>query len=261
MNKLCVFSTNVKTYFMTRLINEVGQGLVIYNPRVDESLPEAKAVLVRTSGTFQDDHDLLELTKQRQTNIFNPIETLKIFRSKASQYEFFEQNKFSHLPWKKISDPLKLPEWTERVVVKPNRGQGGWGVRVLEKDDLYDWWLKQKNLGDLDYLLQPFMLEHQEFRVFFCGPTRITLKRKNASSVAANFNSGGDAERSSLPAMFLPEIERLIKLSGAIYGAIDLFIKDQQLIILELNTVPGIEQLEKVSGANIIQLLLTEIVS
>jgi glutathione synthase/RimK-type ligase-like ATP-grasp enzyme len=261
MNKLCVFSTNVKTYFMTRLINEVGQGLVIFNPQIESELPDAQAVLVRTSGVLRNDLDLAVLEKSHQTKIYNPLFSLKIFRGKASQYEFFEKNNFPHLPWKRMNGLFEIPVWGSKYLVKPDRGQGGWGIRVFDRKELLTWWSKQKVSGDLDYLLQPFMTDVQEFRVFFCGLGRIILKRKNSDRIPANFQSGGEAELSSLPSGFSSEIERLIKCSGAVYGAIDLFIKADQMFILELNTVPGIEQLEMVSGTNIIRSLLGELVN
>ena len=53
------------------------------------------------------------------------------------------------------------------------------------------------------------------------------------------------------------EIERLIEKSGAYYGAIDFILQDDQIYFLELNVVPGIEQLEKISGQNVLRPFLS----
>ena len=59
-----------------------------------------------------------------------------------------------------------------------------------------------------------------------------------------------------LPPEASSEIQRLIEMSKAHYGAIDLIIKDGIISILELNIAPGVEQLEKVTGENVVRELV-----
>src|SRR5690349_8413184 len=103
MNKLSVLSENVKTYFIKRLIEEVGESLSIHDPR-ESSGPFSEKILVRTTGVNRDDRDLAFLKAlPLPSKIFNPLRSLEIFRSKNSQYDFFQKNHLPHLPWRDLS--------------------------------------------------------------------------------------------------------------------------------------------------------------
>jgi glutathione synthase/RimK-type ligase-like ATP-grasp enzyme len=45
--------------------------------------------------------------------------------------------------------------------------------------------------------------------------------------------------------------------TGLDYGAIDFLIDGDQIYVIDINCVPGIEQLEAISGENIMRKLLT----
>lgn len=255
MNKICVIAKNKETHFIKRLIEEVGD-VALFDPWSDIEFPQASIYIGRTTGIHKSDLDLMMM--KSLPKLINPHDTLKRFRTKISQFQFMEEHDIPILPWVSIKNsdaliPEKFTVLYPEVVVKPDIGQGGWGVEVLTRDTLKSWMKKH----DKDYLLQPFIKNATELRYFFVqGQDPIVLKRKAKSGIAANFKNQGEAEVSALPDEFTPAIEKLINLSGAYYGAIDLFIDNGQLYVLELNTVPGIEQLEKVTGQNIISKLL-----
>lgn len=259
MNKFCIFAKNKETYFIKRLIEEVGD-VKLFDPWSDVDLPEAETYIARTTGVYHSDLDLLML--KSLPKVINSHESLKRFRSKSSQFLWMEEHGFSILPWLslKANDALTAEKFTvlyPEVVVKPDIGQGGWGLEVLYRKTIKSW----INKHDPDYLIQPFIKDATELRYFFIkGQDPIVLKRTSKSGIAANFRREGAAELAELPGKFQEELLRLVKLSGAHYGAIDLFIDHGRLYILELNTVPGIEQLEKVSGLNVIKLLLPSFV-
>jgi glutathione synthase/RimK-type ligase-like ATP-grasp enzyme len=261
MNKICVIAKNKETHFIKRLTEEVGQGgapegVALFDPWSDIEFPQARTYIGRTTGIHKSDLDLMMM--KSLPRLINPHDTLKRFRSKQNQYMWMEEHDLPILPWISIrnTDAITAEKFTvlyPEVVVKPDIGQGGWGVEVLTRDSLKGWLKKH----DPDYLLQPFIKHATELRYFFIkGADPIVLKRKAKTGIAANFKNQGEAEVASLPDKFTPVINKLIELSGAYYGAIDLFIQDDELFILELNTVPGIEQLEKVSGLNIMSKLL-----
>lgn len=266
MNKICVIAKNKETHFIKRLIEEVGQGgapqggaplgVALFDPWSDTEFPQAEVYIGRTTGIHHSDLDLMMM--KALPKLINPHDTLKRFRSKVNQYLWMEENDLPVLPWVSIrnTDAITAEKFTvlfPEVVVKPDIGQGGWGVEVLTRATLKSWMRKH----DPDYLLQPFVKDAVELRYFFIkGEEPVVLKRKARSGVAANFKNQGEAELSVLPEKFTQVVEKLIRLSGAYYGAIDLFIKDDEIFILELNTVPGIEQLEKVSKLNIMSKLL-----
>ena len=261
MNKLCIIAKNKKTYFINRLIEEVGIDVPVFNPWSDLEFPEAEKYIVRTTGVYHSELDLMLLKALPVESVVNPLDSLKRFRSKTSQYSWFESVDLPLLPWisLKDSDLVTLEKFSilyPEMVVKPHVGQGGWGIEVLKRDDLRRWSKRE----DKDYLLQPFIKDAIELRYFFIkGSRSIVLKRSARTGVAANFQKEGSAEVSSLPDEFQPEIDRLISMSGAHYGAIDLFIDHGRMFILELNTVPGIEQLEKVSQTNIMKSLISSL--
>lgn len=263
MNKLVVLTKNPKTYFIERLIKEVGEAHVqLFNPWADLILPEAAHYVVRTTGVYGSDLDLLMAQALPAERVINPIPALKRFRSKSVQYTWFEEQDFPVLHWLPLkgTDLLTIEKFFRlypEVVVKPLVGQGGWGIEVLTWKTFKSWW--KKKLGkDEAYLIQPFVKGAKELRYFFIGNDfSVTLERKSPTGIAANFRRQGSAEVSVLPQAFQETIQRVVEKSGAHYGAIDLLIDDNRLIILELNAVPGIEQLEQVTGLNIIGKLLS----
>ena len=262
MNKLVVVAKNPDTYFIKRLSEEVKQDhLAIFNPWQDLVMPEAERYLVRTTGVYGSDLDLLMLQSLPAEKVINPVSVLKRFRSKSSQYFWMEEENFPILHWL----PLKGTELITiekffrlypEVVVKPTIGQGGWGVEVLKWDQFKSWW-KKKQGKDENYLIQPLVRGAKEFRHFFIkGGQSYTLERKSASGIAANFQKQGAAQVAQLDSKALEILGLLVEKSEALYGAIDFFLDGNRLILLELNTVPGIEQLESVTKANIIGDLL-----
>ena len=260
MNKICVVAKNKETYFIKRLIEEVGDGVEIFNPWADIEFPSADLYLSRCTGVYNSDLDLMFLKTIPKNKLINSFEVLKLFRSKINQYEWFDKEDIPSLPWLPIkgSDLLTIEKFFRlypELVVKPFIGQGGWGVQKLTWPEFKSW--KKKKNSDENYLLQPFVKDGKEFRYFFIkGKSPIILERKAKSGIAANFRSQGEAQISTLPGPMMDKIQILVESSAADYGAIDLFIKGEQLYILKLNTVPGIEQLEKISGINIIRELL-----
>jgi hypothetical protein len=52
MNKLVVVAKNKDTYFIKRLIEEVGDSAILFNPWLDFQIPEGQKYLVRTTGVY-----------------------------------------------------------------------------------------------------------------------------------------------------------------------------------------------------------------
>lgn len=262
MNKFCVIAKNKNTYFIKRLIEEVGQ-LPVFDPWSDYDFPEAEKYIVRTTGIYRNDLDLMMLKGQSPEKVVNSYNVLNRFRTKSSQYYWFEDHHFSSLPWipLKGTDLVTIEKFFRlypELVVKPLAGQGGWGIEVLTWDKFKSW--KKKKGADEDYLLQPFIKDATELRYFFLkGHEPIVLERTAKTGIAANFQREGSATVTTLPSEHKKAVEEIIQKSGAHYGAMDLLIKDGVLYVLELNSVPGIEQLEKVSGKNVIQMFLTSL--
>lgn len=263
MYKISIIAKNKNTYFIERLTSLVRDELVVFDPWSDFEIPKADHYICRTSGVYGSDLDLMILKSLSSNFLINSYDCLRIFRSKESQYCWFEDNNFPILPW--ISLPKvdlitveKFFRLFPEVVVKPLIGQGGWGIEGLTWDTFKSW--KKRKGQDIHYLIQPFIRNTTEFRYFFIkGGTSVTLERVTKSGVAANFQKKGTAKLSSLPNGIESLLSRIINASGAHYGAIDLLVKDNQVYILELNTVPGIQQLEQISGDDIARAILNSL--
>jgi glutathione synthase/RimK-type ligase-like ATP-grasp enzyme len=202
---------------------------------------------------------LESLPKQK---LINPLEVLKLFRSKPQQYLWMESENIPLLPWLSLkgSSVLTIEKFFRlypEVVVKPTIGQGGWGITILNWMQFKSWWKKKQAKKDEQYLIQPFMRGVQELRYFFIknGPSYV-LERQATTGSVANFKRQGVARLASPRTEIINQLEELVEKSGALYGAIDLFFDGKNISILELNSVPGIEQLESSTQINVMGQLL-----
>ena len=230
--------------------------MATFDPWKDIHFPEADHYVVRTTGIYGNDLDLLILGAIPKEKIINPLSVLKVFRSKHSQYDWFESHDISILPWINLKGMGQLTiEKFFRLyplcVVKPLIGQGGWGVEILSAQTFRTW--KKKKGHDDSYLLQPLVKGAREYRYFFMKHREpLILERRATSGVAANFQKNGEASLLVLPEEIKQEMEKIVSLSGALYGAIDFFIDEGRPYVLELNSVPGFEQIEKISDEDLV---------
>lgn len=254
MKKLLVVAKNPETYFIKRLTQEVGQDkLIVFNPWKDKAPSDFDRVLFRSSGIYHSDKDL-DFIRNCGRPVLNPLTSLELFRSKSSQYEFFKRASHPHIPWQNLTDFTGGEGW---FLVKPDLGQGGWGIQVFTSSQMLAFKQQKILSGDVAWLVQPY-IEATEYRVFFMGSDRFTLKRlPSEGKVASNFTQEGKAEVVTMPAHLVAPIEKVIQGSGAYYGAIDLLDPEQGPVLLEVNVVPGIEQLEQLTHLNIISRLVT----
>jgi glutathione synthase/RimK-type ligase-like ATP-grasp enzyme len=262
MNRICVIAKNKKTYFIHRLIEEVGQGVVLFDPWSDFELPEAQVYLTRTTGVYRNDLDLMIMKAVPSERLINSLDVLTRFREKKTQYTWFDEQDLPSLPWIDLKgiDPVTAEKFSvlyPEILVKPNRGQGGWGIEVLDRETFKGWLKKKKREGDEDFLAQPFQRGLPEYRFFFIkGRKPLTLKRQARDGMVANFRAQGRAELASLPESVREKLLQICELSRVHYGAVDFFLDGEEIKILEVNVAPGIEQLEKVTGENVIRSLL-----
>ncbi len=264
MNKLTVLAKNKETYFIKRLTEEVGKYTFdILDPWTGPDLiPGNKMLLVRTTGVYGDDKDLQFLKGlDNSYKLCNSLEALGMFRSKKSQYELFGRIGIPQVPWINLLDTdlsliisfiQNFP--VPRYLIKPHRGQGGWGIKAMSASKIAEWY---QNSSDHEYILQPCIDGAREYRAFFIGENSWTLERLKATGrVAANFQLEGEARRVDSDSRFEKIIRRIRTANNVHYAALDILEIENEIFVLELNVVPGIQQLEKVTGENIIRKLL-----
>lgn len=247
MNKLCVVARNRETYFIRRLTEEVGD-VLFWDPWIGQA-PVADNYLVRTTSIYRNDDDL-KLLEKVHGKVINPVMAHELLRDKVRQFTFLERRGFHLIPWRRLDGPGDfLPE---KVLIKPVRGQGGWGIRTMTAEEFLNW---EKTSIDRDWIVQPYLENLRELRLFFCGHEEFLLER--SGEVAANFTQGGKAKLVSIPKALSELGDEIRDLTGTSYGAIDLFESGDQHLIIEINPVPGIEQLEKLTGQNIVRKVLS----
>lgn len=257
MNKLVILAKNPNTYFIRRLIEEGGPSHVeLINPwETPSQILNNGSILVRTTAIHASDVDL-QFLEQQSASIIPSLSALRTFRTKPSQFHYFAKNNLPFVPW--ISLQHFKQESLESfcslhpgpLLIKPHRGQGGWGVRVFEnKMKLLEW---MNSTTDHEYLLQPYLGQHQELRLFFKQDDFICLERLK-NGVTANFKQDGEARLSLVPSELKNIVDKIRREFGLLYGACDFLINKEGAYLLEMNLVPGIEQLETVTGRNIAQ--------
>lgn len=183
-------------------------------------------------------------------DIINPIATHELLRDKGHQFKFLERKGFHLIPWRTLDSRGDfLPE---KILIKPIRGQGGWGIRVMNQEEFLKW---ESETTDRSWIIQPYLENARELRLFFCGEEEFLLERSGA--IAANFSQGGKAKLIPIPTALSELGDEIRHLTDASYGAIDLFEVNGQHLILEVNPVPGTQQLEQITGQNILRKVLS----
>lgn len=259
MNKICVIAKNEKTIFIQRLRSHLGNCYESFNPWEENQIPQADFYFVRTSSVYGDDRDLEILSRLDPEKVINPLPMLKLCRSKLSQYQKFPEASplFMDLRNSTFENAREffMGKLRAKAVVKPHRGQGGWGVKILEGDEFQAWWESHE---DREYLLQEYV-RGDEVRIFFIQDQLFGLRRRGEAGVA-NFALGGGAEPYEISSEVASIVKDIIQKTGAHYGAFDFILKERPYL-LELNSVPGIEQIEKALDVDLISLLLASLPS
>jgi ribosomal protein S6--L-glutamate ligase len=225
----------------------------------------------RTTGTNYDDFDLL-VSKHHELQgmkITNSITTLKTFRSKDLQSLFFTEHKLPAIKTilyrGKLSDSLqyeisKLSK-DQKFILKMSRGNQGIGVNILESEkSLHSVLETFYAMKDQRFLIQPFILHKIEWRLFIIKGEIMACIEKTLSKT----DFRGNAKRSTgkilkkIPVELQKIAINAFNCSGLDYAGLDLLITDKgEILILEINPIPGFEQIEELSGKNIARELLT----
>jgi glutathione synthase/RimK-type ligase-like ATP-grasp enzyme len=148
--------------------------------------------------------------------------------------------------WCAFKEQHAQQEW----VLKFNRGQRGVGVHFLkDENELLAWLETLRRMGDQDFLVQPRLQKGYEGRlVVLDGQPWAWLERSGQER--ANFAQGGSAKEvpwTQAPAA-VKEIAEKLSMPHTVL-AVDLWVGDS-IHVMDVNTVPGVEQLEAVTGRN-----------
>lgn len=229
--------------------------------------------LVRTSGTRYDDFDLLVAKHFEDTGlaVSNPLSSLPEFRSKDGQALFFKRHKLPSIPtvvlrgalnenyWEEI---VKLGGSTQKFILKMARGNQGTGVNLINGEQSLKSILETfYALKDQRFLIQPFVAHKKEWRVFFIKGRIAGVIEK--SLTGEDFRGNSKRSKGKFLKKIPRDLEQLALMaahsSGLDYCGIDLMETKKGPVFLEINAVPGFEQMEELSGLNIAGELLNSL--
>lgn len=262
-------ATNIKqNYFISRIMSELSLFSLkcsVFDPYCSDIPKSSYPILWRTTGINYDDSDLIKAINL-EINTINPANSLLLLRDKLKT--FYELNTKLPLacaiPLKQFLDEtkdinLKIYFQENPTMVKTIRGNQGHGVYFIEDEA---WWhrftLDCNNKQDFNYFVQPRYFG-KEYRMFLLkGESPIILER-TSTSLKANFHQDGSAKLVNTN-----EFDYLANLIHTHldfnYLALDFIVSNEELFIIDINGVCGIEQLEKVSGQNIARKILNQII-
>lgn len=230
--------------------------------------------LHRTTGTNYDDFDLL-VSKYHQDlgmKVSNPLEGLNLCRSKDSQALFFKKNNIPAIKTlmyrgkltDKIKSELSVLSRDQRYILKMNRGNQGIGVNYIEsKKSLHSFLETFNAMNDQKFIIQPYISHKVEWRLFIIKNVIQACIQKNL----AEDDFRGNSKRST--GKLLKKVPNELKVvaldafskSGLDYAGIDILLSEKgEMLVLEINPIPGFEQAEELSGQNIARELIVNLV-
>ena len=240
-------------------------------PSLQEKAVSSFFGLHRCTGTNFDDFDFIfsESLIRLGARVENSPPSMKKLRGKDNQLLFFSEHNLPHIPTiclrgrpqeghlKELESYFGHFQSKEKYVLKTTRGNRGLGVNLINgRDSLFSiletFWAMQ----DQRFILQPFIESFEEYRIFIIKNKLLGAIKKTGPS----FDFRKNYERAQAfnflkPESLMLEIRELaelaIKKSGCLYLALDILLTKDGPLIIEMNTVPGLENFEKISGINV----------
>lgn len=277
-NSIIIASLNPNLYTTKRLLEETAKlkhSPIYLNP-YQFHITQQKTKLQghyfhRTTGTNYDDFDLV-VTHHHEVHgmkVTNPTERLKLFRSKDLQSLFFTQNDLPSIKTllyrgdmnSNIAAEISKLSKDHKFILKMNRGNQGIGVNFLEGEKSLHSILETFNaMKDQRFLIQPYIAHKKEWRLFLIKGEIIACIEKTL----AKDDFRGNAKRSNgkilkkIPTDLQALAINAFNYSGLDYAGIDILLTDKgEMLILEINPIPGFEQAEELSGKNIARELIS----
>lgn len=278
MSKYIIIASESSTLYTTkRLIHEgtkLKQSTIWINPYEESSIipkmyNKGGLYIVRTTGIRYDDFDLTSAKNYSLANfkITNSLPSLDIFRSKEMQSLFFKEHGLTYIPSIMYRGSLQNSTWkallelspSHEFILKMSRGNQGIGVNLIKgKESLQSFLETFQAMKDQRFLIQPFVRHKKELRLFIIKNEIYAIVERTIS----NDDFRGNAKRSSgklikkLPTFILDEVYRAFKSSKLDYCGMDIIWDGDNFIFLEINAVPGFEQVESLSKFNIAREIL-----
>lgn len=285
--KLVIITTTPEVYSIKRF-KDVGskyfKEMICFNPYLSLTqihsapleLSDSDLILHRITGARLDDHDLvLSDLINNNSQVINSLSALRLHRTKSTQLVHYHKCGVNIVPTLLIRNILdqnqlikELEQFkTNEFILKFERGNQGIGVNYCSSiESLYSWIESLNALKLNTFMVQPFLKRNCEYRVYFCHNKIVgILERKSSTedSFKVNYHQNGQAVLIKNPSeKLLSFSNKIIANSGCFYGSIDIIEgNDQELYLLEVNSVTGFEQFENVSQFDFVSHIYKELIS
>jgi RimK family alpha-L-glutamate ligase len=243
---------------------------------IEPILKEQSIVFHRTTGVGYDDIDLTisKLLEFQGNSVVNPPQILALLRSKADQAVLLNRLGLTALPSYILRGPLS--EETVQVlenlssdqqyILKMERGNSGIGVNLIRgKDALIGLLETFHGMRDQKFIIQPYISKAKEWRLFYINnELQIALERSSKEEdYRANFRHGNAKliPNNKIPDSISRPCQKLAQNLNSLYFSIDLLETSEKVAILDVNLVPGLEQIEKFSPFNLTQKILNTVLT
>lgn len=144
------------------------------------------------------------------------------------------------------------------VVVKPLFGSEGRGIIRLTDAELA--WRAFKTIERLEgviYLQQHLRHTGFDVRALVVGDDVFAMKRVNENDFRTNLSRGGRGDRFELPTQWEELARQASRAVGTMVGGVDLLpTEDGQIVVLEVNAVPGWRGIQRVTGVPIAEQII-----
>lgn len=240
-------------------------GLYYYNRR----LPYYDAVIPRIGSaiTF---FGLAVLRQFEQMGIYSPNESIAIARSRdklramqtLSRHDIgipetvFVRNSTDILP------SIKRIGGTP-VIIKVLEGTQGVGVILAETEKVAEAIIQTLHSAKQNVLIQKFVKESKgtDIRAFVVGDRVVAAMRRRAAAgeFRSNVHRGGSMEGVQLPPEYESTAIRAAQIMGLRVAGVDMLESDEGPQVMEVNSSPGLEGIEKSTGVDVAGMVIEEI--
>ena len=225
-----------------------------------EEVFQSDRILNRYTSVNEQDLDLELFPKKIIDKHINHPLGVRTTRSKLNQLVYFTENNYQTIP-SLISKGLLNEEVINTFIeshgdcylAKPIRGNGGKGITLFDSARSLKSYLEScHDLRDQNFIIQPIIPSAIEIRVFLVNFQALYLIKKetnqNQEDLRLNLSRNPSIEFLNPQNDNSTIVEQAVKISkdlGLKLCAIDFLINKDNEYILEINSVPGWEQLEK----------------
>jgi RimK family alpha-L-glutamate ligase len=287
--KFGILSSDRKEWHVLRLSNELkkrGNEVYIFpisrlvskiaiEPRVsirDYAVEDYDAIIVRRvpGGSVEQVFyrmDVLHMLEEYGVKVFNPPLSIEKSVNKYYTSALLDKNGLKSpktIVAESFGNAIRgFKELKGDVVVKPLFGSLGSGmIRVTDQDIAYRVFRSLESINSVFYLQEYIPHKNTDIRIFVVGGKVISAMKREGENWKTNISSGGK------PIPYNPSEEEIkvstkaAKIFNLEYTGVDLLqSEDGELYVLEVNSTPGWEGLQKVSEKNISKEIIEHILS